>query len=280
MKTGTQRRVFAAAALTAGLLAVGFSLGACGQPAATNGKAPESPPQNATSSAPTGPKQPVVEPLLASTDPLFALRGDVTVRGTEPFWSVTIVAGRNFVYTTPDSAGREFPYRAPTQATGGVALFASRDLTVALREKPCSDGMSDITYPYEASVMLGAAAPLKGCAYPRWTNDLQALIGAIDVCLARLGDAKAPVAWAARDAQGATVRLGFRDARTDCRVALNGEATLTKVSGGESAMKASEEDLIFYRAPSPNPGGQCYEATKALGPRGEDLGWLDTNEGC
>lgn len=260
----------------AGVAALGLALligcGPSAPPPAAPSKTTASPPSQA---------KPVVEPLTPNSDALAAFRGDLVARGTEPFWNLTVYAGRSFVFTTPDSEGREVPYRAPVQANAGVVMMASQDITVALREAACSDGMSDLSYPWQATVTIGASAPRKGCAYPRWSNDLQALIGAIDACLARDPGKPAAIVWGARDATGATIRVRRGEARVDCRVTPQGETTLTPVKGdGPDSMKSSEEDLIFYRAPSPNPGGQCYEATKALGPRGEDLGWLDTNEGC
>jgi uncharacterized membrane protein len=217
---------------------------------------------------------------------LAELRGDVVARGTEPFWAVTVNAGRSIVFSSPETDAAEAPpedraYRAPVQANAGVILFASGDLTLALRKSRCSDQMSDIIYPYEATVTIGAEAPRKGCAYPRWSNDLINLIGAIDACIAKdAGLRERGAVWGIRDATGATVRFGRVDeARTDCRVTLAGDATLTPVAAS-APHHASEQDLIFFRAPAKDPGGDCYDATKAKGARGEDLGWLDTNEGC
>lgn len=266
---------------------MGLLLTGCGQQPAP---APSPPSSAPPSSAPPSAAQPagaVVVPLAPDADPLADLRGDVVARGTEPFWSVTVNAGRTIVFASPETDAAETPpedraYRAPVQANAGVILFASGDLTMALRKAPCSDGMSDVRYPYEATVTIGAEAPRRGCAYSRWNNDLVNLIGAIDACIAKDGALRdRGTVWAARDTTGASVRFAAArgGGRVDCRVATTGEAVLTPVA--DSAPRfASEEDLIFYRAPAPNPGGSCYQADKAKGPRGEDLGWLDTNEGC
>lgn len=227
--------------------------------------------------APAAPKTPsptvstpVVEPPAPSSDGLFPFRGAITARGTEPFWTVSVDPVAGLQLDTPDAKTKSAPYRAPTQANFGVVMIASRDLTLALRVAACSDGMSDIAYPWEATLTDGAKPMRRGCAYPRWDNDLAGLVGAIDACLAKVGR-PAPVVWAIRDDQGARVRLGVGGTR-ECTVSYSGVVTLAE--NAVDTPVASERDPIFYRAPMAKP---CAAATEAKGPNGV-LGWV--TKGC
>lgn len=92
----------------------------------------------------------------------------VSYGGTEPFWGGSISDG-TAIYTTPDNIdGTSFPV---TRFAGlnGVSFSGTMedkpfDLTVTPGD--CSDGMSDRTYPYVATLMLGEEK-LEGCA---WTD--------------------------------------------------------------------------------------------------------------
>ena len=91
----------------------------------------------------------------------------LTAIGTEPFWSLTLDGTRlklsrpgepDLVAQTPGAAIR------PGPATWAAASGDGQRLAVTLYVSPCSDGMSDRTYPMNAEVTLGSAPTLRGCA--------------------------------------------------------------------------------------------------------------------
>ena len=90
----------------------------------------------------------------------------VTLTGTEPFWNLT-AAGEEGVWTTPDNQpGTRF---AVTRFAGNNGLGLSgtldgKELTATLTPGECSDGMSDRTFPFVATIALGGET-LEGCGY-------------------------------------------------------------------------------------------------------------------
>ncbi|MEH6665088.1 MAG: hypothetical protein V7678_09560 [Brevundimonas sp.] len=93
------------------------------------------------------------------TEPLRAL-------GTEPFWAVNI-GDDGLVYSGVDRPEERAPNAGP-QMAGTTASWSGRtdrgrELDVTLIETPCSDGMSDRTYPLTARVQIGEEV-LNGCA--------------------------------------------------------------------------------------------------------------------
>lgn len=136
-----------------------FVLAAC-QPQAPDGE-PAQPPADAPAEADASePEEPADE-----TDDTFA--GDIDARGTEPFWALEIRADR-ITLTRPDP---EPPVSAPNPGrveTGSEAVWstmaAGKPFIVTLVEEgDCSDGMSDLIYPYIAVVTLGDLT-FRGCA--------------------------------------------------------------------------------------------------------------------
>ena len=101
----------------------------------------------------------------------FSLIGEgETVRftGTEPFWGGSVAGGR-LSYTTPDNIDRATITVARFAGRGGLTFSgtlggAPFDLLVTMGE--CSDGMSDRTYPFTATLSLGEELR-RGCA---WTD--------------------------------------------------------------------------------------------------------------
>ena len=95
----------------------------------------------------------------------------ITLGGTEPFWGIEIQPGTRgqpiALYTTPDNIeGREF---AVARFSGNNGLGFSGELdgaavVIAVTPGECSDGMSDRTYPYIATVSLGETS-LHGCGH-------------------------------------------------------------------------------------------------------------------
>jgi uncharacterized membrane protein len=112
--------------------------------------------------------------FLAPEEPPAAADGDFTLRcvGAEPFWSLTIADGEAR-YTSPDdpdatmlagswidAAARPRGYRFAVPLThAGRTGFA----VVARAENFCTDGMSDVDFPYAATVILPDRRVLEGC---------------------------------------------------------------------------------------------------------------------
>jgi uncharacterized membrane protein len=96
------------------------------------------------------------------------IRVDETVQftGTEPFWGGS-VSGAELTYSTPDT-----PDGAPIPVTrfagrGGVSwsgTYQGKPFRLAVTEGKCSDGMSDRSYPFTATLeVLGEQR--QGCAW-------------------------------------------------------------------------------------------------------------------
>ena len=133
-------------------LAAAAVLAAC-SPAA---EAPQPPEAEAPAAAP---------PMLAGVDltqPLRAL-------GTEPFWAVELT-GSELVYSGVDRpeqrAANPGPVIQGTTAVYATATGAGTTLVVTLMDTDCSDGMSDRTYPFTATLEV-LAEQREGCA---WTE--------------------------------------------------------------------------------------------------------------
>ncbi len=98
----------------------------------------------------------------------------ITASGTEPFWSATIENG-TLAYSTPENIGgttvavRRF---AGLNGLGFSGMLAGEPLDLAITPGRCSDGMSDRTYPYTATLRLGEGI-MNGCAY----TDAQSFTG-------------------------------------------------------------------------------------------------------
>jgi uncharacterized membrane protein len=90
----------------------------------------------------------------------------ITLTGTEPFWGFKIANGQAN-YANPDHPeGFDF---AVTRFAGNNGLGFSGTLdgaavSITLTPGQCSDGMSDRTYPYVATIALGEET-LRGCGY-------------------------------------------------------------------------------------------------------------------
>lgn len=89
-----------------------------------------------------------------------AFDGDFRLIGTEPFWGLDI-EGDQLALTRPDAPDLVAPRPAPVM-DGPSAVWTSGSLTVTLTPEACSDGMSDRTYAYTATVKAGDVS-LSGC---------------------------------------------------------------------------------------------------------------------
>lgn len=95
---------------------------------------------------------------------------EFVARGTEPFWSMT-VSKRGIIYSSPEVKKRTFAYVKPLSAAARPAdlvrvylLRGQGNNTLIIKKvDACSDGMSDINYPYSATLILGSKV-LEGCA--------------------------------------------------------------------------------------------------------------------
>jgi uncharacterized membrane protein len=90
----------------------------------------------------------------------------VTAVGTEPFWDVTLT-GRSVTWSDPETEGRTGRVGKP-RLSAGKAVWKGQvsghgAFTLTLTRGPCSDGMSDFTYPLTAKVQTSELT-LKGCA--------------------------------------------------------------------------------------------------------------------
>jgi uncharacterized membrane protein len=102
--------------------------------------------------------------------PFSGIAASETIRftGTEPFWGGES-SGDTLTYTTPENQSGEAIRVKRFAGRGGVSLSGEMrgqpfDLTVTPGD--CSDGMSDRTYPYAATLRLGSETR-QGCA---WTK--------------------------------------------------------------------------------------------------------------
>lgn len=104
----------------------------------------------------------------ADDQPFAAIGKEETIRilGTEPFWSGEIAHGM-LTWSTPDNIdGQRLPVTR-FAGRGGLSFSGeldSRPLDIAITPASCSDGMSDRTYPYVATVTLGDQQ-LNGCGW-------------------------------------------------------------------------------------------------------------------
>lgn len=90
----------------------------------------------------------------------------ISLGGTEPFWGATI-AGTELTYSTPDNPDGSVTSVERFAGNGGLSFSGTLDgaaLNATVTPGECSDGMSDFTYPFTATIMLGDAL-LEGCAH-------------------------------------------------------------------------------------------------------------------
>ena len=98
------------------------------------------------------------------------IREDEAVRftGTEPFWGGR-VSGAQLTYSTPEKPdGDAIPVKR-FAGRGGVSwsgTWQGKPFVLAVTEGACSDGMSDRTYPFTATLEV-AGEQRQGCA---WTE--------------------------------------------------------------------------------------------------------------
>ena len=86
--------------------------------------------------------------------------------GTEPFWGGS-VTGTALTYTTPENqAGTTIVVRR-FAGNNGIAFTGTLEgagFDMAVTEAPCSDGMSDRTYPFTVTLQIGTEKR-EGCGW-------------------------------------------------------------------------------------------------------------------
>lgn len=211
--------------------------------------------------------------LPASTG--LSLDGRLAAVGTEPFWRLDVTTD-GLVFTNAAGVEMRTPYVAPIADETG-AVIASGAITLRLLVEPCSDGMSEATYPMRAALDVKGVGTFKGCGYARWDNSLEAMLPAIDACLGQTTE-PSPVIFAARTATGALVRLASVESadRFDCAVDGAGIAVITPT---EAAPFPGERDPTFTRAPADAPPPACA-AVEMKGKDGALLGWETLSGKC
>ena len=109
-------------------------------------------------------------PDAESTEAYDGIGPDETLHltGTEPFWGGE-VRGSSMTYTTPENPeGTEIAIER-FAGRGGLSFSGSLDgaaLEMTATPLPCSDGMSDRTYPFTVTLKLGQELR-NGCG---WTE--------------------------------------------------------------------------------------------------------------
>jgi uncharacterized membrane protein len=218
----------------------------------------------------------------ASAEPASSpYSGPITAVGTEPFWRLSIDPASDTIWLNElEGAGYPVsPYASPVVGSDGSATFKAADFTVRLKMAGgCSDGMSDLSFPMEATVTAGSHT-YRGCAYQRWDNDLLALLPQIDACLAA-AKAKGPVSLATRTNAGVIVRLPADEGVFECAFRLDSVEPGSAGLLTDAVPMVSERDPLFFRAPGENPGGECFEAPEVRAADGSLVGWTMADEDC
>lgn len=140
------------------LFASTLALAACAQEAPGGADAP--PPADAPVEAPA-----------PAPDASAPFKVEFSASGTEPFWRVDI-KGSDITLSGPATEMVAMPHTATNAglaATDGAATWTAQagatPVVVKVTKGDCSDGMSDLTYPYNAEVKWGATT-FKGCGFP------------------------------------------------------------------------------------------------------------------
>lgn len=103
-------------------------------------------------------------------DPAAPFKVDFSASGTEPFWRVDI-KGTDITLSGPAAETVSTPAAsdASLEVADGAATWTGQagttSVTVKVTPGECSDGMSDLKYPYTAVVVWGGTE-FKGCGFP------------------------------------------------------------------------------------------------------------------
>jgi uncharacterized membrane protein len=105
---------------------------------------------------------PADAPKAAAPTPEAAAPSDLIARGTEPFWAVEIKPS-GLKLMRPDHPDLVQPNPGPT-TDGPKVIWQTPAYRLAVEVKPCSDGMSDLRYPFAAEISLADGVTMTGCA--------------------------------------------------------------------------------------------------------------------
>lgn len=115
--------------------------------------------------------QPLAEQQAGTSQAAFDAIGPnepIRLVGTEPFWGGTVRGGQ-LVYITPENQAGEAIAVKRFAGNSGLGFNGTREgqpLDLTVTSGACSDGMSDRSYPYTATLRLGGEQR-SGCA---WTD--------------------------------------------------------------------------------------------------------------
>ncbi len=128
--------------------------------AAPSGQASESPPPPPPPAATAIPVERRGPPPILTPVPT-AFRAV----GTEPFWSA-LVEGANLSYSTPETPDGATVAVTRRNSGAGVVYAGTIDgkpIELEVRRETCSDGMSDMVYPFAVARRIGPDSQ-RGCA--------------------------------------------------------------------------------------------------------------------
>ena len=91
---------------------------------------------------------------------LAPAQGDYRAIGTEPFWDLAI--GRELVITDRGTDVRVAEPAPRVRRNGAGESYRGRRLGVTIVHAPCSDGMSDRTYPDTVNIVVDGRV-YRGC---------------------------------------------------------------------------------------------------------------------
>ncbi|WP_395328622.1 hypothetical protein WBP06_13450 [Novosphingobium sp. BL-8H] len=96
----------------------------------------------------------------------IAVAERIRVTGTEPYWNAEVRDGL-ITYRTPERPAGDQATVTRFAGRGGVSFsgtLGGHEFTLAIGPGPCSDGMSDRHYPYNALLKIGGEVR-KGCGW-------------------------------------------------------------------------------------------------------------------
>lgn len=87
-----------------------------------------------------------------NTDTIF------TGLGTEPFWAVYVINNTKIVFQPMDGPLVEVPFAAAISSDSGIMKYnstnANASIEIVITKQECSDGMSEIVYPYAVELTV------------------------------------------------------------------------------------------------------------------------------
>lgn len=272
--------------LTGVCLAAGLGLAASCQRGGESGEGPGG--SRPAEQAAVAPDRPSADSLGAKAGPeaAAAYTGAFEAFGVEPDWRLDLVEGwASFSRTGLEEVGG---LPGPLDVRVNGAMLEAGPVAVTLKAVACPYGEGQ-SLPYQVSVFFEGVT-YEGCgrrvegeggaraAAPNWTARLEALLPAIDACLARVeaGDRPAMVTIAYELEDGAVaVRLRDRGGgRSECLTLRDGSAVTGFDAIGDRNVLQGEREPMFTRLPDEPPSGACYASEPALAGDGATLGVL------